>query len=204
MSGEVYTTDQLCLLARLLGLPLPPSLHPQWTDGDELVADVVATRTLLATGVLALTPQRITKGAALRPTAAVAGGLRAVRDATTVVEVSHTGPDGATQRQVLAGHDRAGLRLREREPDVWVLERAASVTALLDEVVAGLTDGGAGAGRVALAHRLAPDRFVLDEVSWGQDGSGADEVAARLRALAEAPELVEVPAEVPVEAREAR
>jgi hypothetical protein len=190
MTADVYTTDQLFLLARVCAVPLPPSLHPQWTDGDELVADVVATRTLLAMGALALVPGR----AELRPTAAVAAALDPVREAVTVAEVSRTGRDGATQRQVLVGHAGAGLRLREREPEVWVLEPGASVGELLDEALAALTDGGgtdgggtdgggapggavggevgAVAGRVSLAHRLGAERYALDEVSWRYDAAG--------------------------------
>src|SRR5688572_33471207 len=77
-----YATDELRLLARLSGTALPPSLDNTWLDGDDLVADVVATRVLLARGMISLGGPE-----GLRVTAAVDQTFAPLRHATTIVEI---------------------------------------------------------------------------------------------------------------------
>src|SRR5579862_3699620 len=102
-----FSAEELRVLASVAGAVLPPTLADE--DGD--LAEAVATRSLVAHGLLVLgedPPVALAPGAADR--------LRPLLEADTVVEVELD--ENPTQRHVVLGRrDGPKLVLREREPE---------------------------------------------------------------------------------------
>ncbi len=195
-----YATDELRLLASLSGTALPPSLDSTWLNGDEVVADVVAARVLLARGMISL------RGSdTLRVTAAVEKIFAPLRHATTIVEVECRVAGSGTRREIAACGPEGGVHLVEREPDVWQLATCGSLPELTDLLPATATplevsftvdasafdrtrldrrfaseevptaflsalDSWRTEVVVRAAQRLGDDRFALDELWWIDSG----------------------------------
>ncbi len=148
----VLGAEELTLLARLLDCPLPAGLQTVWSGDDALVADAVATRGLLARGLL--------RPAEPAPVvdAKLAALLTALRQAELVTEVEWTDEVG-TRRVVLAGRPASALCFAQDRPDLWRLSAVCDVEGarerLLDDALphaagptladdAGPSVGGAG------------------------------------------------------------
>ncbi|GIH08521.1 hypothetical protein Rhe02_65880 [Rhizocola hellebori] len=148
--SAAYATDELRLLARLSGTALPPSLDSTWHAGDEMVADVVAARVLLARGAVSLGGPN-----ALRVTAAVDQIFSPLRQATTILEIECRVAGSGTRREIAAWCGEGGVHLVEREPDVWQLNACGSRPELADLLPAA---------DVALDTAFTLPAFVFDRV----------------------------------------
>ncbi len=181
-----YSIDELRVLARLCVAPLPPALDPAWSELDVPVADVVATRSLLARGAVLLDD-----GAAdwLRPTDAVRRLFEPVRLARTVVDIERA-TTVAGQRWVLAGNPLATSVFAEREPDIWqvrLLDRALAevATGLLGDVLDTLTSDADGAAfDLPPASAAAPGRAPTVD-RFGQPALRSGDVRYRVQVASE-------------------
>ncbi len=178
-----YATDELRLLARLSGTALPPSLGSTWLDGDEVVAEVVAARVLLARGVVSLGGTN-----SLRITAAVDQLFEPLRLATTILEIECRITGSGARREIAAWSRHGAVHLVEREPDVWQLAPRDARPELADllpsqaaPVRAGFTVDTATFDRVRLHHQAGQPAVARDLISWA--GVDAGTAAAWLSAL---------------------
>jgi hypothetical protein len=180
---SAYATDELRLLARLSGTALPPSLGSTWLDGDEVVADVVAARVLLARGVISLDGSD-----ALRVTAAIDKMFSPLREASTILEIECRVCGSGTRREIAAWSAGCGVHLVEREPDVWQLagrtsrpELAELLPASTAELDASFTLETTTFDRVRLHHQAGQAVVANDLLSWA--GVASPERAVWLSAL---------------------
>jgi hypothetical protein len=165
--SAAYSCDELRLMARLAGALLPACLDSRWSDDDRLVADVVATRSLLARGVA-------THGEdALRLTDAVAQLIAPLSSVRTITEVHCVQPGGGS-RFVTVDGDHGRLQLAEREPDVWQLAAPAQLD--LSEALDDLT-GQAPSPLTFTMERVAFDRATR-RCRAGRIAEAADQLAA--------------------------
>jgi hypothetical protein len=179
-----YATDELRLLAKLSGTALPPSLSSTWLEGDEVVADVVAARVLLARGMVSLGGAN-----ALRITAAVDQMFSPLRQAKTILEIECRAAASGTRREVAAWSPGCGVHLVEREPDVWQLAPSQSRPQLADLLpVSSATPGEASFtisltafDRIRLHHQAGQPAVANDLLSWA--GVGVGDRSAWLSAL---------------------
>ena len=110
------SVDELRVLLRLAGataLPLGTDLE---NNSPNDIADVVAARSLLARGLA----QHV--GAQLRIAPGARAALTPVTPADRVVQVDME-VSGELHRHLLIDGNNRSLHLREREPDVWVVEQ---------------------------------------------------------------------------------
>ncbi len=109
-----FSAEELQVLAAVSGAVLPPTL----AGGDGALAETVATRSLVARGLLVLgddPPVALAPGAADR--------LGPLFEADAVAEIELGGR--AIQRYVVLGRqDGPKVTLHEREPQVWVVDRS--------------------------------------------------------------------------------
>jgi hypothetical protein len=139
-----FSAEELRVLAAVGGATLPPIL----ADEDSALAEAVATRSLVAHGLLVVgddQPLALAPGAAHR--------LRPLLEADTMAEVELDGQP--IQRHVLLGRrDGPKLVMREREPQVWVLDRTEeSVGTVLGRL---LEDHAPAGGEVRWWHAGVP------------------------------------------------
>ena len=146
-----FSAEELRVLAALSGATLPPAL----ANEDSALAEAVATRSLVAHGLLVLAddpPLALAPGAANR--------LRPLLDADTVAEIELDGRP--IQRQVVLGRlGGAKLVLREREPEVWVVDRTDES---LEDVLWRLLEEHAPAGPDPTGIRLEVPRSTACDV----------------------------------------
>jgi hypothetical protein len=179
-----YATDELRLLARLSGTALPPSLGSTWLDGDEMVADVVAARVLLARGMISLGGTN-----ALRVTAAVDQMFSPLRQAKTILEIEIKLAGSGTRREIAAWNPDCGVHLVEREPDVWQLTPSQTRPQLADLLPSSsatpqelaFTIEVATFDRVRLHHQAGQAAVARDLLSWA--GVAAPDAGSWMSAL---------------------
>ena len=136
-----FSAEELRVLAAVSGATLPPTL----ADDDTALAGAVATRSLVAHGLLILAddaPMALAPGAANR--------LRPLLEADTAAEIElDVRP---IRRHVVLGRPGATkLVLREREPEVWVVDRTDDS---LEDVLWRLLEEHAPAGPEPTGIRL--------------------------------------------------
>jgi hypothetical protein len=149
------SSDELRVLLRLAGATaLPLEADPENCSPTD-IADVVAARSLLARGLAQLV------GAQLRIAPGAHAALRPVTPADRVVQVDME-VSGELHRHLLIDGNNRGLHLREREPDVWVVEQHA--------------DSSGDTGRAA----ATVNRTVLDLITSHVADSSSETTCTRI------------------------
>ena len=186
MSAVVLSSDELRVASHLAGVPtLAPD--PGWAAEDLPVADVVATRSLLARGLLDLAPE-----ATLAP--------------VLTILLAQPGPAVSVRRDTATGTCRStmlGCMLAdERSPDIWHLSAAADRRTLIDRLAGGVPDDGAAGTPVRLpaaaltaAQRMATsaqEGAVADHLRSGDLGREDARALARVLARRQATTTVRI------------